>query len=93
MQAEELPSDGPETVIGTVERLIPLPVAVARQDITAMSAPASVSALINCEPDEAILHVERIYYDSGGTPVEFAVSYYNPRRFSYNLELRRRTSP
>jgi GntR family transcriptional regulator len=67
----------------------PLPSAVQRRHDTLLT----LSALINCEPDEAILHVERIYYDSGGTPVEFAVSYYNPRRFSYNLELRRRTSP
>jgi GntR family transcriptional regulator len=93
MQAEGLPSDGSGTVIGTLERFIPLPVAAASQEVTAISAPAGISALISCEPGEAILHVERIYYDSGGTPVEFAVSHYNPKRYSYRLELRRKTTP
>jgi GntR family transcriptional regulator len=92
LQAEGLPSDGTGTVIGTLERFIPLPVAAASQEVTATSAPASVSSLIGCKPGEAILHVERIYYDSGGTPVEFAVSHYNPRRYSYRLELRRKTT-
>ncbi len=92
MQAAGLPSDGPGTVIGTLERFIPLPVGGVSQDISAVSAPTSVSALIDCEPGEAILHVERLYYDSGGTPVELAVSHYNPRRYSYRMELRHRTT-
>jgi DNA-binding GntR family transcriptional regulator len=36
--------------------------------------------------------VERTYFDADGTPVETALSYYNPRRYSYRLELRRNMS-
>ena len=93
MRAEGLPSDGPGTVMGAVERFLPLPIAGVSMDVTAISAPAGVSALMDCEPGEAILQVERLSYDSAGTPVGFAISRYNPRRYSYRLEMRRRTAP
>jgi GntR family transcriptional regulator len=93
MRAEGSPPDGPRSVIGTVQDYLPLPVAGASLDITAVSAPADISALMDCETGEPILYVERLYYDSAGTPVGFAVSHYNPRRYSYRLELRRRTAP
>ena len=93
MRAEGLPSDGPGTVMGAVERFLPLPIAGVSLDVTAISAPADVSALMDCEPGEAILQVERLSYDSAGTPVGFAISRYNPRRYSYRLEMRRRTAP
>jgi GntR family transcriptional regulator len=93
MRAEGLPSDGPGTVMGAAERFIPLPIAGVGLDITAMPAPAEISALMDCEPGEAILRVERLSYDSAGTPVGFAVARYNPRRYSYRLELRRSTTP
>jgi GntR family transcriptional regulator len=92
LMAEGLAVEGSGTVLGALERFIPLPVAGASQDITAVSAPADLSKLIDCEPDEAILYVERIYFDSNGDPVELAVSHYNPRRYSYRLELRRRVT-
>ncbi len=92
MRDEGLPANGTGTVIGTLEeRFIPSPVAEVSQDITAVPTPADVSATIDCEPDEAILHAERFYRDANGTPVELAVSHYNPRRYSYRLEMRRRT--
>ena len=93
MRAEGSPPDGPGTVMGAVQDFRPRPVAGARLDVTAGSAPADISALMDCEPGEAILRVERLYYDSAGTSVGFAVSHYNPRRYSYRLELRRRITP
>lgn len=87
-----LPSRGYGTIIGTLERFTENPIAGASQDITAVPAPEDLSEIIDCEPGEPILHVERAYYDSNGTPVEFAVSHYNPRRYSYRLELRRKTT-
>jgi GntR family transcriptional regulator len=93
MRAEGSPPDGPGTVMSAVQDFLPLPVAGASLEVTAVSAPADISALMDCEPGEAILHVERLYYDSAGTFVGFAVSHYNPRRYSYRLELRRRTTP
>jgi GntR family transcriptional regulator len=93
MRAEGSPPDGPGTVMSAVQDFLPLPVAGTSLDVTAVSAPADISALMDCEPGEAILHVERLYYDSSGTSVGFAVSHYNPRRYSYRIELRRRTTP
>jgi DNA-binding GntR family transcriptional regulator len=93
MRDEGLPANGASTVIGTIERFIPLPVARVSQDITAVPTPADVSAMIDCQPDEAILHAERLYHDANGTPVELAVSHYNPRRYSYRLEMQCSTPP
>jgi GntR family transcriptional regulator len=93
MRDEGLPASGAGTVIGTIERFIPFPVARVSQDITAVPISTDVSALIDCQPGEAILHAERLYYDADGTPVEFAVSHYNPRRYSYRLEMQRSAPP
>lgn len=93
MQADGLPLDGPGTVIGAVERYISLPIAGVSLDITAVLAQDSVAALMDCEPGEPILCVERVFYDSDETPMEFAVSYYNPRQNSYRMEMRHRTNP
>jgi DNA-binding GntR family transcriptional regulator len=93
MRDEGLPANGPGTVIGTIERFISSPVARVSQDTTAAPTPAGVSAMIDCQPGEAILQAERLYYDANGIPVEFAVSHYNPRRYSYRLEMQRSTPP
>ncbi len=84
-----LPSDGPGTVIGSVERLFSLPVAGASLDITAVSTPSRVSEVMGYEPGEAVLRVERLFYSNDGTPLEYANSYYNPKQNSYRIELRR----
>ncbi len=91
MQDEGVPTDGAGTVIGTIERFIPFPVARVSQEITAVPAPADVSTILDCQPDEGILHTERLYRDADGTPVEFTISHYNPRRYSYRLEMQRST--
>jgi len=93
MRAEGAPPDGPGTVMSAVQDFLPLPVAGVSLDVAAVPAPAGISALMGCESGEAILHVERLYYDSAGTSVGFAVSRYNPRRYSYRLELCRKTTP
>jgi GntR family transcriptional regulator len=90
LTADNFPTDESRTVLGTLERFLPHPVAGASQEITALPAPAELSSLIDCQPGEPILYVEREYFDSTGKPVELAISHYNPRRYSYRLELRRR---
>lgn len=89
MRESGLPSDGPGTVIGSVERLFSLPVAGASLDITAVSTPSRVSEVMGYEPGEAVLRVERLFYSNDGTPLEYANSYYNPKQNSYRIELRR----
>ena len=91
MQADRLPVDGPGTVIDAVGRFVPLPVAGVSVEITAVLAPDNVAALMDCEPGEPILCIERLFYDSDETPMEFAVSHYNPRQNSYRMEMRHRT--
>ena len=85
-----IPSRGEGTVIGSAEPLLPRRIAGARQNITAMNAPPNEAELIGCEPGDAILLIERLYYDTAGKFVEFTASHFNPRRYSYQTELRRR---
>jgi DNA-binding GntR family transcriptional regulator len=86
-----IPSRGEGTVIGAAEQFLPRKVAGARQNITAMNAPEEEAALIGCEAGDAILLIERLYYDTAGRFVEFTASHFNPRRYSYQMELRRRS--
>ena len=93
LKHEALYPKGSGTVLGTLERFIlSLPVAGASQDITAVFAPPHLAELIDCQPGEPILHVRRAYFDTDNNPVELAISHYNPRRYSYHLELRRKFS-
>lgn len=86
----ELPDRGYGTVLGILERILPKPIAGASQSITAVPAPEGPSGMIDLKSGEPTLRVERTYFDEDGSPVEYAFSYYNPARYSYNLELRRR---
>jgi DNA-binding GntR family transcriptional regulator len=91
LRAQGIPSRGPATVIGEAEALLQRRIAGARQDITAMNAPAEEAALIGCEEGDAILLIERLYYDTAGKFVEFTASHFNPRRYSYRMDLLRRS--
>lgn len=93
VEAEALPTRGDATVIGTLERFMSRAVAGANQVITAVSMPEDVAPLIDAEAGESSLRVQRLYVDDQETPVELAVSYYNPRRYSHHLKMRRRTPP
>ena len=79
----------PATIIGLIERYTDIAVVGAHQSITAVPAPEPVAELIECEPDDAVLRVDRLYYDRAGALVELAVSHFNPARYSYQVELRR----
>lgn len=80
----------PGTVIGTIAELAPYPVSGATQEITSVAAPRELAPLIDCEPGEPILRAERVYHDAKDTPLEYAISHYNPRRYAYHLKLRSR---
>lgn len=87
-----LPERGKGTVIGTLEHISSRRVAGASQNITPTSCPADLADCIDCQAEEPVLRAERLYFDTKGQPIELAVSFYNPRRYSYRLELRRKTS-
>lgn len=77
------------TIIGLIEELSAVPVAGAHQSITASTAPPELAPLVDLPPDAAALRIDRLYFDAQGRAVELAVSYFNPERYSYRLELRR----
>ncbi len=79
------------TIIGLLEAVDGGPLAGAHQSISASLADKDTAELIECDPGEPILTVDRIYFDRQGRFVELAVSSFNIRRYSYRLELRRST--
>lgn len=91
----ELPGDNGRsygTIIDALERVLGRPIAGASQSITAVPVPEEIAELIGLQIGEPALYVERTYFDGDGNPVESALSYYSPRRYSYRLELRRHMS-
>ncbi|HEU5349538.1 MAG TPA: GntR family transcriptional regulator [Ktedonobacterales bacterium] len=81
---------GQGTVIGLLEDFISHPIAGASQSISALSASEEIAAEIDCQPGDPVLYVERLYHDTTGQPQELAISHYNPARYAYRVELRRR---
>ena len=69
------------------------PIAGAHQSISAAGVPPDLADYIDRRPDDNVLRIDRLYFDAGGRPLELAVSYFNPERYSYRLELRRRIGP
>jgi DNA-binding GntR family transcriptional regulator len=80
----------PRTVISFVDETNPEPIAGAHQSITATAVPEHLAELLGCRPNAPVLRIDRLYFDAHGQPLELAVSHFNPERYSYRLELRRR---
>jgi GntR family transcriptional regulator len=78
------------TIIALIEEASDHPLAGAYQSITASIADSETAESIGAEPGEAMLMIDRSYFDAQGTMVELAISAFNVRRYSYRLELRRR---
>ena len=79
------------TVIGSIERAAGRRAAQADMSLTAAPAPAGIAGHINIEPGQPVLHVDRLYLDENQIPMELAISYFHPRRYTYRVRLRRRT--
>jgi DNA-binding GntR family transcriptional regulator len=77
------------TVIAAVEAVSGA-IAGARQSVTATMLGAEDASLIGSDPGTPVLQTDRVYYDQAATPLELAVSYFNPERYTYRLELSRR---
>ncbi|MGE4338034.1 MAG: GntR family transcriptional regulator [Pigmentiphaga sp.] len=85
-----IPRAGSGTVIGDAERFLLNPVAGVHQTISAIDADESIAAAIGAEPGNAVLLIERLYYDTAGAFVEFTESFFNPRLYTYAVTLQRR---
>jgi DNA-binding GntR family transcriptional regulator len=77
------------TILALLERVYERPLTGAKQTITAIAAPPSIAPLIDCAVGEPVLRTERLYFDADSRPVEFAVAYFNPARYSYRIQLQR----
>jgi GntR family transcriptional regulator len=82
----------PRTVIGLVDEVSPEKIAGAHQSITASSVPAEFAAMIDCRPDDPVIRIDRLYYGTAGALLELAISFFNPNRYTYRLDLSRRIS-
>ena len=66
-------------------------VATAEQSVSAAGAPAFAARHLGCDAGEPLLRIDRVYFDAEDTPVELAVSYFDPEHYSYRVKLRRRS--
>jgi GntR family transcriptional regulator len=76
------------TVIASVES-ISGGIAGAHQTVTATTLNAHQASLIGSAEGAPVLQTDRVYYDRTATPLELAISYFNPERYAYRLELSR----
>jgi GntR family transcriptional regulator len=78
------------TVIGLIDSRITGSVAAVEQSISATGAPSFAAERLDCDPEEPVLRVDRLYFDDADDPVELAVSYFDPEHYSYRVKLKRR---
>jgi GntR family transcriptional regulator len=77
------------TVIGLLDGVLAIPIVEASQSISVSPVPDTIAQTIDCDAGQAVLKIDRIYFSADGTPVELAVSWFNPETYSYRLRLRR----
>jgi DNA-binding GntR family transcriptional regulator len=76
-----------DTVISLLDRKLHHPIAMAKQLITAVAAPADVAEAIDCEPGQPLLKIEYLYFDTDARPVQLTVNFYNPEQYEYRAQL------
>lgn len=77
------------TVIGLLESVLETPIVEASQSISVSPLPDGISDAIDCKSGQGVLKIDRVYFDTVNTPVELAVSWFNPEIYSYRVRLRR----
>ena len=80
------------TIIGLLESR-GVTIAEAEQVTTAVAASEQQAATLGCLVGAPLLHIERLYIDAKGVPVELAVSDFLPEHFSHRLRLGRGGGP
>lgn len=91
VESDTLANKRSGTIIGTLEGFLDSTIAGANQVITVGTTSPEIAPLIELEVGAPCLRAERTYFDSEGMPVEVAINHYNPDRYSYRLQLRRRS--
>jgi GntR family transcriptional regulator len=77
------------TIIALLDARLPAPIAEADQSITVAAADPATAAQLGCRAGDPLLRIDRLYSDTAGRPVELAISYFLPERYSYRTKLRR----
>jgi DNA-binding GntR family transcriptional regulator len=78
------------TIIGLLESR-GVKIAAAEQVTTALAASKAQASLLGCRVGAPLLHIERLYIDDAGLPVELAISDFLPEHYSHRLRLGRGT--
>src|SRR5262249_52172418 len=71
------------TVLELLDGVLESPVVTARQDISLDTVPAEVAPLIDLRPEAPVLRIDRLYLGPNHEPVEYAINYLHPDRYSY----------
>jgi GntR family transcriptional regulator len=77
------------TVIGFVEARMPGVIGSADQSITVGRLPEEAAEAIGGTAGDPMLRIDRVYLDAQGQPVELAINWYDPAKFTYRVQLRR----
>ncbi len=65
-------------------------IAAGEQMISAVNADEATASMINCQPGEAVLYVERVTRDKNGQPIEYSIAKYRPKFYEYRVRLTRK---
>ena len=66
-------------------------VAVSKEEIKATTANELLAQKLNLSVGDPILYRKRFVSDPGNRPVEYNVGFYNAKRFTYSIEIKRET--
>jgi len=75
------------TVVEHLERM-GIAVAGALQSITAEIATPELCKYLDCEPDGPVLRIDRLFFDATGRFVELTINHFDPKRYTYRVEVR-----
>lgn len=81
-----------QTVIGALAAK-GVQISGAEQSTTAHAASPLLAQRLGCPEGHPLLHVERLYVEASGRPVEWAVSDFLPEHYTHRLHLGRRLYP
>jgi len=77
------------TVLGLLDARLDQPVLEAEQSISVGMVPGAAARSLGLTEGQAVLRIDRMYWDGERRPVELAVSWFHPDHYSYRVRLRR----
>lgn len=80
------------TVVSMIDSRLQQPITSVEQTVSAMSASAEVRRNLELRAGTPILRVDRRYFDSAGKAIELVTTYFDSKRYSFNVNARRRSS-